>query len=754
MQSLNTISGRLTISMVGVALVTAVVIAFAVDRSIRASLAPVELERQGDMVTRLTTELGETAMGVREDVLVASQAVPVRDLMEAASSGREPRSHEREQVVRAFAAELRAKAQYLQLRAIGTARSGREIVRVERTRYGGPVRVVPEPELQAKGTRGYFKETLRLGAGEVYISPIELNREHGAVEQPPVPVLRAAISVRGADGDPVGIVVINLDLRKAFERLRKAQVAGLITCLADERGNYLLHPDRQREFAFEFGRRARLQDEFPMLEPALASGSTTVVDEMERGGQSFVLAAAPVVLANGPRVFAISMTPSSRVATARGVRRATLLVALLAAALAGLTAFLLARSVTRPLAAMTARAQKFPEEGDFTPPKGGGSEVTILAHALEQMKRTIRERTTALEQQEATFRVVVEASPSALVMVDDEHRIALVNSKAEELFGYDRSQLLGRTIETLVPQRFRDRHAGYVQGFVENPEARAMGAGRDLFGLRKDGEEIPIEIGLTPLEGPDGVSTLASVIDITERKHRENELRRSNAELEQFAYVASHDLQEPLRMVANYTELLADRYRGRLDEKADKYIHYASDGARRMQTLVTDLLAYSRVGSQGKPLVPVQSGDVLDGVLASLKNQIIDVGASVEHESLPAVLADETQLRQLFQNLIANAIKFRSEAPPKIVVAARPNTHDWIFSVEDNGIGIDLKYADRIFQMFQRLHEIGKYPGSGIGLAIAKRIVERHEGRIWVEAELGRGTTFFFTLRGVPRGQA
>lgn len=206
-------------------------------------------------------------------------------------------------------------------------------------------------------------------------------------------------------------------------------------------------------------------------------------------------------------------------------------------------------------------------------------------------------------------------------------------------------------------------------------------------------------------------------------------------------------------MVANYTELLAERYRGRLDEKADKYIHYASDGARRMQRLVTDLLAYSRVGSQGKPLTRVDAGAVLQFVLRTLRPLLRDSGAVVDHGDLPRVLGDEGQLHQLFQNLIGNAIKFRSEASPRVMIGAERKGGRWQFSVADNGIGMQMQYAERVFQMFQRLHEVGRYEGSGIGLAIAKRIVERHDGRIWVESTPGEGTTIYFTLTAAPEAQ-
>lgn len=207
-------------------------------------------------------------------------------------------------------------------------------------------------------------------------------------------------------------------------------------------------------------------------------------------------------------------------------------------------------------------------------------------------------------------------------------------------------------------------------------------------------------------------------------------------------------------MVANFTELLAERYRGRLDERADKYIHFAVDGARRMQRLVADLLAYSRVDSQGKQLGPVSSEASLMRVLRTLQPLIVQSGATVEHHSLPTVWADEVQLDQLFQNLIGNALKFRTELPPRVAVEAVLDGKHWRFSVADNGIGIDMKYANRIFQMFQRLHEVGRYEGSGIGLAISKRIVERHGGRIWFDSTPRAGSTFYFSLQAAAGGES
>ncbi len=374
----------------------------------------------------------------------------------------------------------------------------------------------------------------------------------------------------------------------------------------------------------------------------------------------------------------------------------------------------------------------------------------LVSHAIRDI--TERLQTEAKVRGLLVAAQVVEAAPHAMLMIDAGQTITLVNHRAEQLFGYPRRELVGQRIERLVPPRLRDGGAGPFR----LPSGSDVETTTDVeaVGLRKAGSELPIEIGLNPIDTPDGTFTLASIVDLTERKRHEDELRRSNAELEQFAYIASHDLQEPLRMVASYTELLGQRYRGQLDDKADKYIHYAVDGAKRMQRLVADLLAYSRVGSQGKPLVPVAMTAVVKSVLHVLAEPLREAGAEVVFGELPTVLADEPQLRQLFQNLVSNALKFRGEAPPRITITAARVDDRWQVRVTDNGIGLDMQYAPRIFEMFQRLHERSKYEGSGIGLAIAKRIVERHGGAIWVESAPGRGATFGFSLVPEPAEDA
>jgi PAS domain S-box-containing protein len=361
-----------------------------------------------------------------------------------------------------------------------------------------------------------------------------------------------------------------------------------------------------------------------------------------------------------------------------------------------------------------------------------------------------------LAQMEGKYRGLLEAAPDAMVVVNQAGEIVLLNLQAEKQFGYRRNELLGQKVKNIIPEGFAER---LIVDGLRSPEdalAQQIGTGIELNGRRRDCSEFPIELMLSPLGSAEGILVTAAIRDITARKKaatellaKVDELNRSNEELEQFAYIASHDLQEPLRMVASYTQLLGRRYKGKLDADADEFIAFAVDGAARMQRLIQDLLAFSRVGSKGQELRSTSSEEALEQALVNLGGGIGESGALVTHDPLPAVLADEMQLTQLFQNLVGNAIKYQTSGVPKVHIAAAMNGgRRWTFSVKDNGLGIDPQYFERIFGMFQRLHKREEFAGTGIGLAICKKIVERHGGTISVESQPGQGSTFSFDLAG------
>ncbi|HEX3014725.1 MAG TPA: PAS domain S-box protein, partial [Methanobacterium sp.] len=389
---------------------------------------------------------------------------------------------------------------------------------------------------------------------------------------------------------------------------------------------------------------------------------------------------------------------------------------------------------------------------------------TGMVHDITERKKT--------EEKIQMLANIVESSDDAIISKSLKGRILSWNKGAEFIYGYSAEEVMGKDISILAPPQLNDE----VKLLIEKIKNGEHVLHYETIRIRKDNEKIYVSLTLSPIFDASrnliGISTIAR--DITHRKNIEKELKksydklelkvrertaeldlligelkRSNDELRRFAYVSSHDLQEPLRTIASFTQLLERRYKGKLDADADEFMGYIVDAAKRMQQLINDLLEYSRVTTKGKEFFPVDVNEVLDDVLQNLKTSIDENNAEITVDKLPTVTADKSQLCQLFQNLIGNAIKFKKpDEPPKIHISARKDEerNEYLFSVVDNGIGMELQYAERIFTIFQRLHTREEYSGTGIGLSISKKIVERHGGHIWIESELGKGSTFYFTI--------
>jgi len=385
---------------------------------------------------------------------------------------------------------------------------------------------------------------------------------------------------------------------------------------------------------------------------------------------------------------------------------------------------------------------------------------------------------------------VVESSDDAIISKSLEGIITAWNRGAEKLFGYSSSEAVGKSILFLLPPERANEEAEILARIAQGEGVEHFETTR----VRKDGTYIDISATISPVKDKRGVIVGASKIarDITERKrtdeeiqHLNNELERrnkeletqtvelqrardelearvserteqlaganqilerSNIELQQFAYIASHDLQSPLRSISGFVQLLKLEYEGKFDEQADEWIRRTVQAIAQMQTMIRDVLAYSRVDSRSRPFAPTPFLDVFNDAMALLKSSIDDAGGQVICSVLPVVMGDRSQLVQLMQNLIGNGLKYHGDKPPHVHVSAEHNGNEWIFSVRDNGIGIDPKYSERIFEIFKRLHDQREYPGTGIGLAVCRRVVTRHGGRIWLESEPGPGSVFRFTL--------
>lgn len=385
--------------------------------------------------------------------------------------------------------------------------------------------------------------------------------------------------------------------------------------------------------------------------------------------------------------------------------------------------------------------------------------------------RQVRITRDALTKREQQVRQIIESAPTAMLMTDTDGKIVLTNAQTLRLFGYENGDLIGRSVDILVPESVRLKHPFLRTEYISNPTSRHLGVGRDLHGLRKDGREVAVEIGLTPIIDHDRLYILSAISDLSARKALEDALRtmnddlerevgqrteelvsanealvRSNIELQQFAYIASHDLQTPLRGISGFVQLLQREYTDKLDQQAHEWIHRTVENTQRMHTLINDLLAYSRVDSRARPFEPVDLNKIVEETVRMLEPDLKDPVNTVAHDLLPTVMGEPSQLVQLFENLIGNGIKYNINAQPHVHISVVQDSKNWVISVQDNGIGIDPKQHERIFEIFKRLHTTQTYPGTGIGLAVCRRVVHRHGGKIWLTSEPGQGTTFFFSI--------
>lgn len=375
-------------------------------------------------------------------------------------------------------------------------------------------------------------------------------------------------------------------------------------------------------------------------------------------------------------------------------------------------------------------------------------EIKLLEAIRQIIERYLEREETKKELLKKNY--AVNSSKSAMAITNMIGKIEYVNPSFLKMWGYKKKEkVIGDSVIELWEDQIKAKQM--IRKILQKGKASGQ-----MKAIRKDGSVFIANVqgNIIYNDKNNQVGITASLIDITERvrakeqlKESMEELKRSNQELEQFAYVASHDLQEPLRMVSSFTQLLQKRYQDKLDEEANEFIDYAVNGAKRMQNLINDLLTFSRIGTRGKPFELIDMNKILENILQNLSFKIKESNVEINYDVLPTIKVDRSQMSQVFQNLISNAIKFhRDDVPPKIDISFEETDTEWIFSIKDNGIGVDPQFFDKIFVIFQRLHKRGKYDGTGIGLAVCKKIIERHGGGIWVESETREGSTFFFSI--------
>ncbi len=787
----------------------------------------------------------------------------------------------RAQLAERIVAELNAKPAYAQFRLIGAADDGREIVRVDRSGPHGEVRIVSKAELQHKGDRDYFTRAIGLDAGNVYVSDIDLNREHGAIAIPHEPVLRIATPVSAADGDPFGIIVVNLDMDRAFDLVRQADSPTRRLYVVNDRGDFLVHPDRSREFGFEFGKSFRWQDEFPQFAAAAGSaaeGMRVIGDAM---GNRFGIAMSSVQLAKGPRIAVIGARPfAALVAPAGAAERSSLIVGFVAVLGALAVALLLARSLTRPLVQMTAAVEGFSGGRPVELPAESAGEIGVLSRAFARMFGEVRDKTAALESEveghrrtwtelerhadrerlfsaavqssfdaivtktldgtitgwnpaaerlfgftadeaigksieiivpedrraelrgildkirngqivdhhetvrrakdgklidislsvspirspsgaiigackiarditaeklaEEKFKLAVEACPNGMLMTDRAGIVVMVNAEVETMFGYRREELIGQSVDLLVPERFRAQHFVHRRQYADKPTARGMAECRDLLGRCKDGGEFPVEIALNPIQTRQGPFILSAIIDITERKRLD---RLKN----EFVSTVSHELRTPLTSIAGSLGLLQGTAAGELPERVRHLLTLAQSNSQRLIKLVNDILDIEKLESGQvtfkfrlvglRPLIE----QTVEANLGFADTYLIRLRHDIRAEG--EVWADPDRLMQAITNLISNAIKF---SPPdcEVVVGMERRGENLHLSVSDRGAGVPAEFKPRIFQKFAQADGTNtkKTGGTGLGLSIVKEIVGRLGGSVGFTDAPGGGTIFYVDL--------
>lgn len=386
---------------------------------------------------------------------------------------------------------------------------------------------------------------------------------------------------------------------------------------------------------------------------------------------------------------------------------------------------------------------------------------TAVTDASDRITAQQAESRIRLQQAEKRFGALLEAAPDVILLVGPAGRIALVNSQTERLFGYRREELLGQPVEMLIPEHLRQRHATHRAAYVAAPTTRPMGAGLVLTARRKDGSEFPVEISLSPMTTPEGTMVISILRDVTKQKQASAQLQEQAQvleakvrEMDDFIHVVSHDLKEPLRGIEAFSGFLLEDYADRLDEQGKQYLGFLRQSALRMKDLIHDLLTLAALSHRPPTRQPVDLDRVVAAVQRDLEYSIRHRHAEVRTEApLPTIVGDPTLIGEVFKNLVSNAIKFNVSEPPTATISSRGEEDGFVrLAVADNGIGIDPQYRERIFELFERLHRQEEFEGTGAGLAICKKIVEGYGGRIWVESEPGKGSTFWLTFPASPRG--
>jgi PAS domain S-box-containing protein len=609
---------------------------------------------------------------------------------------------------------------------------GHEVIRVNWN--GGDPIVVPDQELQDKADRAYVQETLKLDAGQIYVSPLDLNVERGAIELPIKPMIRFGAPVFDAEGRKRGLVVLSYLGQRLLDRIAALVITGREQLwLLDAEGYWLRGPSPDVEWAFMYpDRRDRsfanaYPDIWTAIRAAQEPGQITIDGDLVTYARISTDALPGMTDGEG--------MPAAQLQS--WILLSYLPAPMLAEQTAGLVRNLLLAAIILMLL------------------------IAIVSWVMARHWAARRLSEESLRHSEARFRSLLDSAPDAVVITDSDGRIALANAQAERLFDYSRDELIGQPVEMLLPEQYRAGHIGHRTGYVAAPRARTMGAGLKLVARRRDGTEVPVAIALSPSPTAQGMMVFCDIRDITREREveqrieamndrlvRDNaELDSLNKELESFSYSVSHDLRAPLRAIDGFSQALLEDYADRLDAGGRDYLARVRNAAQRMGMLIDDLLKLARVTRSEVNRDDVDMAALARDIAAGLQESAPQRAAEIRVADGLNAHADARLLRIALENLIGNAWKFTAQqTPARIELGETWLNGERTYFVRDNGVGFDMAYTGRLFGAFQRLHQDGQFPGTGIGLATVQRIIRRHGGRVWAEAEVGKGATFYFTI--------
>ena len=752
------LSARLTAGMVALIVLTVAATGTLTYHNVSIVEVPRALDRLDSHARLLASDLEASVGGLRGDVLAIPRAaaVAVEGVRRATRSGGvDPFSvttlaQWRSALSQSFAAQLAANPAYRQIRLIGATDGGREIARTDRMGPENAVRVAPEAELQPRGDRDYFRRAMRLHADEVDISPVELDREHGAIDTPHLPVVRASTPVVGPDGRPFGIVVIEFDLRRTFARVRENARPGGAVYIVNSNGDYLVHPDPAREFGFQLGAPSRLQDDFPALGGMLARGKAAPQVVQEHSGAQVGAALAGARLAEGPQLFVVEAVPYADLATTlTTVRNSTVAAVLVAAIGAVLLAIVLARSLTRRLTQMTAAIDSFGRGEPLSLPTRSSGEIGALARAFDRMAAEVREKTVSLETEIVERRRLFASSLDLILIVDREGTVIDISPSAEAILGYRPEEMIGRKGAALL-------HPGDLERARAEMRAARQGRATRNFDCRyvhREGRIVPLTLSGAWLELEQRYFFIGR--DMTERIALEQQLRQSQ-KLDAIGHLTggvAHDFNNILTVITGTTEILADAVAH--SPQLAAIARMIDDAAWRGADLIKQLLAFARK----QPLQP-QSTDVNRLVLDTAKllrptlGESVEIKMTLEEDAWPAMI-DPSQLGTALINLAVNARdampgggKLILETSNVMLDASfatihaeevRPGPYVMI-AVTDTGVGIPADIRDSVFEPFFTTKEVGQ--GTGLGLSMVYGFVKQSGGHIKIDSEEGHGTTF------------